>query len=40
MEKCGFRDTGRINWCSHLYLGGDRPVKIMVLEQELSAKTK
>ena len=32
MEKCGFRDTGRINWCSHLYLGGDRPVKIMVLE--------
>ena len=42
MEKCGFHDTGRINWCSHLYLGGDRPVKIMVLEesQNQTAKTK
>ncbi|MBO7417994.1 MAG: GNAT family N-acetyltransferase [Bacteroidaceae bacterium] len=29
MEKCGFYDTGAINWCSHLYHGNDRPVKIM-----------
>ena len=21
MEKCGFHDTGDINWCSHLYHG-------------------
>lgn len=42
MEKCGFRDTGRINWCSHLYQGGDRPVRIMVLEEQpnQTAKTK
>ena len=42
MEKCGFRDTGRINWCSHLYQGGDRPVRIMVLEEQSNqtAKTK
>ena len=31
MEKCGFQDTGEINWCSHLYHGDDRPVKIMIL---------
>jgi RimJ/RimL family protein N-acetyltransferase len=31
MEKCGFHDTGEINWCSHLYHGDDRPVKIMIL---------
>ena len=31
MEKCGFHDTGKINWCSHLYHGDDRPVKIMIL---------
>ena len=31
MEKCGFRDTGEINYCSRLMLGSDRPVKIMKL---------
>ena len=31
MEKCGFRDTGEINWCSHLYHGDDTPVKVMKL---------
>ena len=33
MEKCGFRDTGDINWCSRLYRGNERPVKIMRLEK-------
>lgn len=33
MEKCGFRDTGTINWCSHLYRGDERPVKVMRLNQ-------
>ena len=33
MEKCGFRDTGEINWCSHLYHAKDRPVKVMRLDQ-------
>ena len=33
MEKCGFRDTGEINWCSHLYHAKDRPVKVMRLLQ-------
>ena len=32
MEKCGFRDTGDINYCSRLLLGSDRPVKIMRLD--------
>ncbi len=32
MEKCGFRDTGKINWCSHLYRGDERPVKVMRLD--------
>ncbi len=32
MEKCGFTDTGRVNFCSNLRLGSDRPVKIMKLE--------
>lgn len=32
MEKCGFTDSGRINWCSHLYKGDERPVKVMKLE--------
>lgn len=32
MEKCGFVDSGRINWCSHLYRGDERPVKVMKLE--------
>ena len=31
MEKCGFRDTGSINYCSRLQLGSDRPVKVMKL---------
>ena len=33
MEKCGFRDTGKINWCSNLYHGDDNPVKIMKLDK-------
>lgn len=32
MEKCGFRDTGEVNWLSHLYRGDERPVKIMRLD--------
>ena len=35
MSKCGFRDTGTQNWCSHLYHGGDRPVKVMRLDYAL-----
>ena len=35
MEKCGFRDTGAINWCSHLYRGDERPVKVMRLDYAL-----
>ena len=35
MEKCGFKDTGETNWCSHLYHGDDRPVHIMKLEYAL-----
>ena len=35
MEKCGFKDTGEINWCSHLYHGEDRPVHIMKLNYDL-----
>ena len=31
MLKCGFRDTGAFNLCSHLYRGDDRLVKIMRL---------
>lgn len=34
MEKCGFKDTGEINYCSRLELGSDRPVKIMKLEKK------
>jgi len=33
MEKCGFRDTGEINYCSRLQVGSDRPVKIMRLDR-------
>ncbi len=33
MEKCGFRDTDKINYCSHLYHASDRPVKIMRLNR-------
>lgn len=32
MEKCGFQDTGKINWCSQLYWGDERPVKVMRLD--------
>lgn len=35
MEKCGFRDTGQFNYCSHLYGGDDRPVHIMRLDYSL-----
>lgn len=31
MEKCGFTDTGKINWLSKLYKGDENPVKIMRL---------
>lgn len=34
MEKCGFNDTGEINYCSRLQIGADRPVKIMRLDQK------
>ena len=34
MEKCGFRDTGMINRCSHLQVGSDRPVKVMKLSKQ------
>ena len=33
MEKCGFRDTGEINYCSKLQVGNDRPVKVMNLRK-------
>lgn len=36
MEKCGFRDTGMTNRCSHLQLGGDKPVRIMRLDNTLN----
>ena len=35
MEKCGFRDTGEVNWLSHLYSGDERPVKVMRLDYAL-----
>ena len=31
-EKCGFRDTGEVNWLSKLYRGDERPVKVMRLD--------
>ena len=34
MEKCGFHDTGSINYCSRLQVGSDRPVKVMKLERK------
>ena len=34
MEKCGFIDTGKENYCSNLYHGEDRPVHIMKLEKK------
>ena len=33
MEKCGFHDTGKINWCSRLYQGNEKPVKIMLFNR-------
>lgn len=33
MEKCGFIDTGKENYCSNLYHGADRPVHIIKLEK-------
>lgn len=35
MEKCGFRDTGEVNWMSQLYRGDERPVKVMRLDYAL-----
>ena len=35
MEKCGFVDTGRENLLSHLYRGGEVPVRIMRLDYAL-----
>lgn len=35
MEKCGFRDTGEVNWLSQLYRGDERPVKVMRLDYAL-----
>ena len=40
MHKCGFRDTGAFNLCSHLYLGDDRLVKIMRLDGSAYIETK
>ena len=34
MEKCGFRETGDTSYCTHLYGGKDRLVKIMKLGRE------
>ena len=34
MEKCGFTDTGKENYCSNLYHGEDRPIHIMILEKK------
>lgn len=35
MEKCGFRDTGEVNWLSQLYRGDERPVNVMRLDYAL-----
>ncbi len=35
MAKCGFRDTGEVNWLSQLYREGERPVKVMRLDYAL-----
>ncbi len=40
MHKCGFRNTGAFNLCSHLYLGDDRLVKIMRLDGCAYIQTK
>ena len=38
MKKCGFKDTGEVNYCSHLYKGDERPVKIMRLLPKIAKK--
>lgn len=35
MEKCGFKDTGKFNYCSQLYGGSERPVHVMKLSYAL-----
>ena len=35
MEKCGFRDTGEVNWLSQLYRGDEQLVKVMRLDYAL-----
>ena len=32
MEKCGFTDTGRETCCPNLEVGGDQPVRVMILD--------
>lgn len=39
MEKCGFHDTGEINYCSNLLHGEDTPVHIMKLKLGKSIDT-
>lgn len=39
MEKCGFTDTGKKNYCSHLLHGKDTPVHIMRLNINKSFDT-
>lgn len=38
MEKCGFCDTGEVNYCSKLQVGSDRPVRIMRLDNAVNKK--
>ena len=33
MEKCGFKDTGKDVLCPALEIGGDRPVRVMRLDE-------
>lgn len=33
MEKCGFSETGAVDYCQKLQIGSDRPVKIMRLDK-------
>jgi len=40
MEKCGFRDTGTINGCSHLYHGNDHPIRVMQLARSANCSLK
>lgn len=34
MIKCGFKDTGKQDYCEHLYGGTERPVKVLKLSKE------